>query len=158
LACIYQKWRNGRTNSSREYLGNAPVFSNTTGFSGNGDPNGLESVSDAHCVTDGPFADLQLPFYDGDEHVHCLSRGFKFNQKMLHGRIPGEGVRPSAIEKILSLPDFESFFLALENGPYNAIPTGIHGDFMGFTAPNDPISSCIIGNSTKTHLEMRRKC
>lgn len=140
MACIYQKlWKNGRTNSSRESLGNAPVFSNTTGFGGNGDPNGLESVSNGHCVTDGPFADLQLPFYDGDDHVHCLSRGFVFNEKILHGRTPGEGVRPSAIEKILSLPDFESFFLALENGPHNDIPTGIQGDFSSFTAPNDPI-------------------
>jgi tyrosinase len=68
-----------------------------------------------------------------------FSRGFKFDQKVLHGHIPREVVRPSAVEEILSLPDFESFFLALEKGPHNAIPTGIHGDLMGFTAPNDPI-------------------
>jgi tyrosinase len=134
-----QKGIIGRTKSSRESLGTAPVFSNASGFGGNGDPEAPESVSDGHCVTDGPFAGLQLPFYDGDDHIHCLSRGFKFDQKILHGHIPGEGVRPSTVEKILSLPDFESFFFALENGPHNAIPTGIHGDFMGFTAPNDPI-------------------
>lgn len=109
-------------------------------------------------VTVSPMALLLISSFPFMMAMTTFSRGFKFNEKMLHGRIPGEGVRPSAIEKILSLPDFESFFLALENGPHNAIPTSIHGDFMGFTAPNDLISSCIIGNSTKTHLEMRRKC
>jgi tyrosinase len=130
-----------RIDCSRESLQSAPVFSNTTGFGGNGDLSGPESVFNGHCVTDGPFAWLQLPFYDGDDHVHCLSRGFKFDQKIIHGDIPGKGVRPSAVERILSLPDFESFFLALENGPHNVIPTGMQGDFMGFTAPNDPIFS-----------------
>ncbi|KAH8596220.1 hypothetical protein B0O99DRAFT_571195 [Bisporella sp. PMI_857] len=122
-----------------EYLSISPVFSNITGFGGNGDANAPKSVSDGHCVTDGPFANLQLPLYEGDDHAHCLSRGFKFDQKIIHGKISGEYVRPSVVEEILSLPDYESFFLALERHPHNAIPTGIRGDFMGFTAPNDPI-------------------
>jgi hypothetical protein len=31
--------------------------------------------------------------------------------------------------------DYETFFLATENGPHNTIPNGIRGDFYSFTAP-----------------------
>jgi tyrosinase len=39
------------------------------------------------------------------------------------------------VQDILSIPDYEAFFLAVENGPHNIAPLGIKGDFDSFTAP-----------------------
>jgi tyrosinase len=112
-------------------------------------------VFEGHCVTEGPFANLQLPFYEGDDHVHCISRGFKFDQEILHGRIPGYGVQPEAGEAILNLPSLEEFFLALENGPHNAIPTGIRGDLWDLRRLMIRFSSSIIGND---QIQNEEKC
>jgi hypothetical protein len=83
----------------RESLATSPIFSNTTGFGGNGDPTAPESVGGGHCVTDGPFTDLALPFFDSDDHIHCLSRGFTDGE--VRGRLPGDKVQPAMIEEIL---------------------------------------------------------
>lgn len=121
----------------RESLATSPVFSNTTGFGGNGDPTAPESVGSGHCVTYGPFSDLALPFFNSNDHIHCLSCGFTDGN--VKGRLPGDKVQPAAIEEILRQSDFESFFMKLEKGPHNQIPNGIKGDFIKFTAPNDPV-------------------
>jgi tyrosinase len=121
----------------RESLATSPIFSNTTGFGGNGDPTAAKSVGDGHCVTEGPFSDLTLAFYNTSEHIHCLSRGFMDGE--VEGRLPGDKVKPAAIEEILSQSNYESFFINLEKGPHNQIPNSIKGDFLRFTAPNDPI-------------------
>jgi tyrosinase len=139
----------------RESLRDSPVFSNITGFGGDGNMEGPESVGDGHGVTDGPFADLILPFYNSDDHDHCLSRAFADGKT--RGTLPGDQVRPAVVEEILSQTDYKSFFLQLEKGPHNQIPNGIGGDFLKFTAPNDPLfflhhgypSSCSI---TRTGL------
>ena len=89
-------------------------------------------------MTSGPFADLKLPFFNGDDHEHCLSRGFEDKNGTL-GRISGEEVRPETIESILSERDYEAFYLALEHKSHNAIPAGVKGDFIKFTSPNDPL-------------------
>lgn len=96
-----------------------------------------ESVGDGHCVTDGPFSDLVLPFHNSDDHDHCLSRSFADGHT--RGRLPGDQVRPAVVEEILSQADYKTFFLQLEKGPHNQIPNGIGGDFLKFTAPNDPL-------------------
>lgn len=121
----------------RESLRDSPVFSNVTGFGGDGYMDGPESVGDDHCVTDGLFADLILPFYNPDDHDHCLSRAFADGKT--RGILPGDQVRPAVVEEILSQADYKSFFLQLEKGPHNQIPNGIGGDFLKFTAPNDPL-------------------
>jgi tyrosinase len=113
------------------------VFFNNTGFGGNGNIEAPESVGGGHCVIDGPFSDLVLPFYNYDDHNHCLTRAFSDGDTQ--GRIPGDQVRPSVVEKILSQADYQSFFTSLEKGPHNQIPNGIGGDFLRFTAPNDPL-------------------
>ena len=121
-----------------EDLAHSPVFSSEHGFGGDGDSNGAQSVGGGHCVTSGPFADLKLPFFNGDDHEHCLSRGFQDKNGTV-GRISGDDVRPGTIEDILRENDYEAFYLALEHKSHNAIPVGIGGDFMKFTAPNDPL-------------------
>lgn len=121
----------------RESLRDAPVFSNDTEFGGDGDPRASSSVDDGDCVTDGPFADLVLPFYNSDDHDHCLSRAFSDGQT--RGHLPGDQVRPAALDTILLQPDYQSFLSKLEAGPHNQIPNGIGSDFLRFTAPNDPL-------------------
>lgn len=124
------------TNTSRENLANSPVFSNSTGFGGNGNPNAPKSVAYGHCVTDGPFSDLALPFFGPDDYLHCLSRGF--NDGQVDGKLRGDRIQPAKIEEMLRQPNFESFFSKLEHG-HGQIPNGIRGDFYRFTAPNDPL-------------------
>jgi tyrosinase len=111
------------------------VFSSTTGFGGNSDPNAPVSVGHGHCVTDGPFSDLNLTITTWDDPTHCLSRGF--TDGAVKGRLPGDKVQPAVIEEILRQLEYESFFLKLEKYPHNQIPNGIRGEFLTFIAPQD---------------------
>jgi len=87
------------SNIARENMTDSPAFSNTTGFGRNGDPSTAESVGKCHCVTNGPFAHLALPFCNSDDYIHYLSHGFSDGK--VSGRLAGDQVRPAAIEKIL---------------------------------------------------------
>ncbi|TPX13319.1 uncharacterized protein E0L32_006292 [Thyridium curvatum] len=114
-----------------ENLPGSPIFSAVAGFGGNGDHTAPKGVGDGHCVTDGPFADLHPLFYGSTLRPHCLSRGFTD----FHGR----NASPAVVQEVLGSADYETFFLAVENGPHNVAPNGIRGDFYSFTAPYDPI-------------------
>jgi len=116
-----------------ENLSKSPVWDNDTGFGGDGDPKGTETVGFGRCVADGPFKDLRPLFYNNDDNPHCLSRGFWDGQK--EGFLSGSGISPQAIEQIMALPDYESFFLALEHGPHNVIPNSVRGDFFEVHCP-----------------------
>ena len=84
-----------------EDLAQSPVFSKVDGFDGDGDGDLAReySVGGGRCATSGPFANLKLPFYNGDDHEPCLSRGFK-DMNGTWGRVSGEDVRPETIESI----------------------------------------------------------
>lgn len=122
----------------------SPVFSTEHGFGGDGAIDGPETVGFGRCVETGPFAGLQALYYDVDQKTsyrpHCLSRGFG-NGTDSEAGFDGYGVRPEAIEQVLSISEYEDFFLAVENGPHNVIPNGIRGDFYEFTAPYGKIVS-----------------
>ncbi|KAK1993426.1 Di-copper centre-containing protein, partial [Colletotrichum falcatum] len=109
----------------------SPIFSSVTGFGGNGDPSAPLGVGEGHCVTDGPFADLRPLYYRSHIQPHCLSRGFT--------DFPGTNVTPEVVQNSLGEKNYETFFLAVENGPHNMAPNGIRGEFFSFTAPGDPI-------------------
>ena len=85
------------------------------------------------CVTSGPFADLIVLFEDGYTLPHCLTRAF--TEEGFHGYSSSD-VQPTAIEAILDLNDFESFYEAVENGPHDTIPNMVRGGFWILTAPN----------------------
>lgn len=53
---------------------------------------------------------------------------------MLHGL-----VSPARVAQTLDQPDYVAFFKDFESGSHNAIPQFIRGDFLTFTAPNDPV-------------------
>jgi tyrosinase len=103
-------------------------------FGGNGDKNGKHSVGHGHCVTDGPFANLTVRYFSAEEKPHCLSRGF-LHGELLNERF-GARVRPDALEAILDEPDYSVFNLKLEEGPHDAVPFGVRGDFSRETASN----------------------
>ena len=117
----------------------SPIFSPTSGFGGDGDPDGDITVGrTGRCVTDGPFSDIRASYYDVKELPHCLSRGFRDDAGNL-GHMSGSDVSPASIEEALQLGDYESFVVALEKRVHDAIPFGIGGDFETFTAPYDPL-------------------
>jgi len=118
-------------------MAKSPIWDGETGFGGNGDKNGEKSVAYGHCVTDGPFANLTVQYFGTEYGAHCLSRGFIHGDRL--DRVFGSKVRPEALEAVLLEPDYESFNLKLEEGPHNAIPRAIRGDFFRVTAPNDPV-------------------
>ena len=111
----------------------SPIWDADFGFGGNGDPNVGELILDGHCVTDGPFSDLIIPYLDAEYIPHCLSRGFE-NGRELAGN--GSRFSPEALEALLRVDDYEAFNLGLEDGPHVAIPRSIRGDFSLLTAPS----------------------
>lgn len=88
----------------------------------------------ATCVRDGPFSNYQVRNTGWATQPHCLSRGF--------GRVPpfhnfsGEKLHPDVLNDALAQEDFWDFVTAVEDGPHDAIPHGVGGDFMLLTAPN----------------------
>ncbi|KDN64771.1 hypothetical protein CSUB01_08546 [Colletotrichum sublineola] len=122
MKCIYE--RSARTLEHCQ----SPVFSNVTGFGGNGNSSAPLGVGEGHCVTDGPFADLRPLYYESQTQPHCLSRGFT--------DFPGKNVNPEAVEKCLGQKNYDAFFLAVEKGPHDMAPDGIRGEFYSFAAPS----------------------
>lgn len=104
------------------------------GFGGNGDVNMATTVGHGHCVQDGPFAGLQVQYYNEDWYPHCLSRGFLTGE--LLDRFGAQRLNASTMAAVLDEPDYYRFLLKLEVGPHSAIPITVQGDFYRFTAPN----------------------
>ncbi|KAI8946359.1 putative tyrosinase [Xylaria longipes] len=118
-------------------LTRAPVWDATEGFGGNGNVNLPTTVGQGHCVQDGPFAGLQVQYYNEDWNPHCLSRGFLAGELLDH--FGAQRLNTSAMAAVLDEPYYYGFLLKLEDGPHSAIPIIVRGDFYRFTAPNDPI-------------------
>ncbi|KAI1084257.1 putative tyrosinase [Whalleya microplaca] len=118
-------------------LTQAPVWNATEGFGGNGNVDLPTTVGHGHCVQDGPFAGLQVQYYNKDWNPHCLSRGFLTGE--LRDHFGAQRLNSSAMATVLDEPDYYGFLLMLEDGPHSAIPITVRGDFSRFTAPNDPI-------------------
>lgn len=113
----------------------SPVFDAETGFGGDGEVGGEITVSNTgRCVVDGPFAGIEVPFYDVKYQPHCLSRGFRDLEGKM-GHIDGTEITPEGIEEVLGTEGYELFVTLMESRVHDAIPYGISGDFETFTAP-----------------------
>ncbi|KAI1146253.1 putative tyrosinase [Nemania diffusa] len=119
-------------------LTQAPIWGSVEGFGGNGDSDHPAPVGDGYCVQNGPFAGLQVQYYNEDSRPHCLSRGFLVAEEYLE-HFGAHRLNSSAIAGALDIPDYFRFLSMLEDGPHSAIPILVRGDFSSFTAPNDPI-------------------
>ncbi|KAM0795551.1 hypothetical protein BDR22DRAFT_883005 [Usnea florida] len=118
-----------------EDVTHAPVWDTILGFGGDGDEEDLESIH-GHCVTDGPFARLQVLYVEKYPYPHCLSRGFAVGENLTRF---SAALAPRALEELLHTPDYATFNLGVEDGPHLSIPRSIHGDFSTVTAPADPV-------------------
>ncbi|KAI4138871.1 MAG: hypothetical protein LQ340_008035, partial [Diploschistes diacapsis] len=121
-------------------LGASPVFSAspTSGFGTDGDPEatgGNVMVNEGHCVTDGAFAGLVLPYVGREYAPQCLSRGFVEAESRAYEDVTAGHVRPEAVDRVTASGSYAEFWFGLE-GPHLGIPYGIRGDFLRLTATN----------------------
>lgn len=115
-------------------LANSSIWDSITGFGGDGDPNGRETVGEGRCVTDGPFSGLRPVRYNHTHVVHCLSRGFRDGN--IKGRLSGKKFSPENIGEILRQENYADFLLRVERDLHNTLHTSINGDFKAMTAAN----------------------
>jgi tyrosinase len=122
-------------------MAKSPVFNSAHGFGGDSHPDRSPStemiVGEDRCVDSGPFSGLEVHWFGKQDFPHCLSRGFHYGSEMDEVAYL---IRPEAIEKLLHLPSYDEFFLGLEEGPHNAIPAAIGGDFSFTVAPYGEMS------------------
>ncbi|OAA73408.1 tyrosinase [Cordyceps fumosorosea ARSEF 2679] len=119
-------------------LAHSSIWDSRTGFGGDGDALGAETVGGGRCVVDGPFADLRPIIYNHTFAEHCLSRGFR-DEEGITGRIPGDMFGPENMGEILRQRDYTSFLLRVERDLHNTLHNSINGDFRAMTAANDPL-------------------
>ncbi|CAD6580422.1 MAG: hypothetical protein ASARMPREDX12_009559 [Alectoria sarmentosa] len=113
----------------------APVFDNELGFGGNGNTSDKSGFRGS-CVTDGPFARLEVLFAGPIKAPHCLTRNFANSENLTKHAQP---IRPAALAEVLRAPRYEEFNTALESGPHLSMPLSINGDFSAVSAPQDPL-------------------
>ncbi|KHO11559.1 BolA protein [Metarhizium robertsii ARSEF 23] len=118
-------------------LANSSIWDHATGFGGDGDKDGPETVGEGRCVTDGPFTELRPVIYNHTRKVHCLSRGFRDGD--IKGRLSGEKFSPENVGSILRLENYTDFLQRVERDLHNTLHTSINGDFKAMTAANDPL-------------------
>jgi tyrosinase len=111
----------------------SPIWDPETGFGGDGNPSGNETVFSGRCVMDGPFADYTVYYSNNTVNPHCLSRGFACMEES--GHFDGIFLSPQATQRSHNKTTYFEFLLALEMGPHNSIPNGVCGDFFSFDAP-----------------------
>ena len=111
-------------------MAGSPVWDDEFGFGGNG--NASEKGFRGGCVTEGPFARLEI-LHIGDISVpHCLSRGFLTGDELEKWT---RRWKPAALDDVLSSQSYADFSLSLENGPHLSLPHIVHGDFSVGSAP-----------------------
>lgn len=117
----------------------APVWHDTLGFGGDG--SGGEEKFNGTCVSKGPFANYQVKQFGDLEETHCLSRGFLRGQDLWD--ISSSKIMPSVVDEVLDASNYTDFNHRLEMGPHHAIPYGIRGDFLKFSAPAGKSKPCL---------------
>lgn len=111
----------------------SPVWDINTGFGGSGDVRDGPPLFRAYCVTEGPFADLEV---EDIYEPHCLLRGFDENLEDFR-----QDLNPETLMTLLLSPDYQSVNLGLEHGSHNAIPKSVNRDFSLHTTPFGSTSS-----------------
>lgn len=119
-------------------LTQSSIWDRSTGFGGDGDPHGVETVGKGRCVIDGPFADLRPIIYNHTFTEHCLSRGFSDGKVM--GRLSGDKFSPENMGEILRQDNYSSFLRRVERDLHNTLHNSINGDFKAMTAANGEYS------------------
>ncbi|KAK4448376.1 hypothetical protein QBC34DRAFT_352975 [Podospora aff. communis PSN243] len=127
----------------------AAVFDPVTGFGGNGtiEPSNDDWVTTS-CVKNGPFANLQLKYWNSDERPHCLQRWWEARYEGPDSPEPiaemkGDYYSPAVMAQVNAENVFSEFSNRLENEPHAAVHLGVGGvaGDMGpqSSSPNDPL-------------------
>ena len=124
--CSYWDWTLDWKNITE-----APLWDTDLGFGGNGNKSDRVSFN-GFCVTDGPFARLEVRYIEDVRYSHCLSRNFASGENLTRF---GLAVSPTSVKEVLDVLDYSSFNLGVEHGPHLAIPKSVFGDFSISTAP-----------------------
>ena len=114
----------------------APVWDVESGLGGDG--SGPDSVGDGKCVTAGPFSDIEMTYYDGEEEPHCLSRGFPDKEELKN---LGHLIRPEAIDHLMHEDRYDGFASKLEMRAHKFLSHSVRGDLSRFTGPNGVLYS-----------------
>lgn len=120
---------------------NAPMWSPTTGFGGNGLYGSFSNPARPNmltmCLQDGPFKNFTPAYFTGLVRPHCLNRGFNNNGPGPLANMGGDKYSPEVVANITNVSTtFETFATALENGPHGVVHTSIGGDMQPSTSPN----------------------
>ena len=113
-----------------ENITRSPVWDVQTGFGGSGNTSAGPPVFKAYCMTEGPFAHLEVPYFEHIYQPHCLLRGF--DDHLEDYRVE---LQPKALMRLLLSPNYTALNLGLEHGPHISIPKSVNGDFSLHTAP-----------------------
>ena len=116
-----------------ENLAQAPVWDLDLGFGGNGEIGIGAPIVQGYCVTQGPFANMTVPYLNLELRPHCLVRGFTSGTAL--ARL-GKIIRSEALQKLFQESHYEAFNLNLEKGPHLSVPRFVNGDFALQTAPS----------------------
>ncbi|KAL5318160.1 hypothetical protein ACEPPN_013219 [Leptodophora sp. 'Broadleaf-Isolate-01'] len=115
-------------------ISNSSIWSNSTGFGGDGDRSLPITVGEGRCVTDGPFKDLRPIMYNHTFTQHCLSRGFRDGDMV--GKLPREPFGPESIGGMMRNETYKGFIRRVEFLLHNRMHSAIGGDFLALTAAN----------------------
>lgn len=111
----------------------SPVWDSVSGLGGDGNIAGATTVGEGRCVTDGPFSGINVRYYDGDEHPHCLSRGFPDDAEL---KELGELIKPEVINDLMAESDYDTFASEIERRGHKFLSHSVRGDLSKFTGPN----------------------
>ncbi len=111
----------------------AKVWDPVTGFGGNG--NQTLTTWGTNCVLNGPFATLQLKYWNTEVRPHCLLRVFEPGYPE-YGIIEmlGANYSPQVMATVNAETTYDGFRNAFENGPHGAVHQGV-GNFAGDMGP-----------------------
>ncbi|KAI0206828.1 hypothetical protein F4808DRAFT_466770 [Astrocystis sublimbata] len=100
----------------------------------------IDSVKDGvyFCVSDGPFAGLNVSYFRTKYQPHCLDRNFNSGVDF-PGDMLSFAYTPEVLAKINKLPGYDEFRQNLEGNPHGAVHSAIGGDMSPSSSPNDPI-------------------
>lgn len=97
----------------------SPVLSNITGF------GSIEATDDFGCVSDSPFSDVKLGYYDDAEiRPNCIWRALSAGPAgdPEHASLSGDSFHPSRVDILVTQKTYGGLIAELKKGPRVHVP------------------------------------